>query len=247
MNSLHRWVRRHGIPGVSLFCLVGFVMGGCGVAQSRHDAVVAGLESVRADLENSRMMREALERDNEQLRADNEEAARELEVMGAEIQRIKEYRERERADGAALEKVSQARLRALQGLQRAYRKLQSENRAMQETVGRYQKELREARVSSPVTVSPSHHGASSAESMMDDNMAPESSPATTAINGVTKIVDLNTASMRDFVMVLGLSEPMAQQVIANRPYRLRGELIARQVLPPATFDVIKDRITAASR
>jgi hypothetical protein len=32
-------------------------------------------------------------------------------------------------------------------------------------------------------------------------------------------------------------------VVANRPYKVRGELVAKNVLPQATYDVIKDRIT----
>ncbi len=248
MNSLCRWVRG-GIPRVGFCCLVGLFMGSCGVVQSRHDAVVAGMESARVDLENSRMMRESLERDNEKLRAENEGVARELEVMGAEIQRIKEDRDRERAQhdaqGVALEKVSQARMQALQALQRAYRKLQNQNRALEETVGRYQKELKEARAPSPVASSSLDNGVSPAESMMEETLAPESSPVTTPLNGATKLLDLNTASVQDFVIVLGLSETVAEKVMANRPYRIRGELLARQVLPHETFDMIKDSITAA--
>jgi hypothetical protein len=45
------------------------------------------------------------------------------------------------------------------------------------------------------------------------------------------------------VLFLGLSKDVAERVVANRPYRLKGELVAKNVLPKGTFDVIKDRIT----
>ena len=53
--------------------------------------------------------------------------------------------------------------------------------------------------------------------------------------------------MKDLVLFLGLTRNMAEKVIANRPYRLRGELVAKKVVPRATFDVIKDRITAVPK
>ena len=239
------WYQR--VRGVGLLCIVGLFIGGCGVAQIRYDMAVADMESARTDLEQSRMMHEALERKNEQLRSENEKVALDLEVMGAEIQRIKENHEHERAlldvHDAELEKVGQARTRKLLELQHAYRKLQSRNRALRGTVRRYQKELKETRESFPVP-SPSHDAASPTESMMNENVAPESPPDTPRLNGAPGRVNLNTASVNDFVVVLGLLEPMAAKVIVNRPYRLRGELLAKRVMPHTTFDVIKDSVTA---
>nr|MBI3612190.1 helix-hairpin-helix domain-containing protein [Nitrospirota bacterium] len=56
-------------------------------------------------------------------------------------------------------------------------------------------------------------------------------------------VNVNTASANDMVLFLGLPKEVAERVVSNRPYKVRGELVARNVLPKATFDVIKDRIT----
>ena len=44
---------------------------------------------------------------------------------------------------------------------------------------------------------------------------------------------------------LGLSRDVAEEVVSNRPYRLRGELVAKNVIPKVTFDEIKGRITAS--
>jgi DNA uptake protein ComE-like DNA-binding protein len=58
-------------------------------------------------------------------------------------------------------------------------------------------------------------------------------------------VNINKASVSDLVLMLGLNREVAEDVVSNRPYRLRGELVAKNVLPKATFDEIKDRITAS--
>ncbi len=249
MNGRCRRVWGNNRRGVGLLCLVGFFLGGCGVGQSRYDAVVADMESARVDLENVRMVREALELENEKLRADNEKVALALEVMGAEIQRIKESRESEQAlldaHDAELEKVRQAQLRELQGLRREYRKLTSQNRTLRGTVRHYQKELKDVRESSLVRVPQSHNGASSAESMADENIMPGSPSGTMPLNGSTELLNLNTASVNDFVVMLGFFESMAERVIANRPYRVRGELLARKVIPVETFELVKDKMTAA--
>ena len=47
------------------------------------------------------------------------------------------------------------------------------------------------------------------------------------------------------VLFLGLSKTVVDKIVSNRPYRIKGELAAKNVLPKATFDTIKNRITAA--
>jgi hypothetical protein len=36
---------------------------------------------------------------------------------------------------------------------------------------------------------------------------------------------------------------VADRVVTNRPYRVKGELVAKNVMPKETFDLIKDRIS----
>jgi DNA uptake protein ComE-like DNA-binding protein len=56
-------------------------------------------------------------------------------------------------------------------------------------------------------------------------------------------VNLNKATAGDMVLALGLSKDMADRIVANRPYRVKGELVAKNVVPKETFDMIKDRIS----
>ncbi len=58
-------------------------------------------------------------------------------------------------------------------------------------------------------------------------------------------MNVNKASATDMVLVLGLNKDMADRVVSNRPYRVKGELVAKNVVPKETFDMIKDRITVS--
>ena len=58
-------------------------------------------------------------------------------------------------------------------------------------------------------------------------------------------MNVNKASVGDMVLVLGLSKDVADRIVSNRPYRLKGELVAKNVVPKETFDLIKDRISVS--
>ena len=58
-----------------------------------------------------------------------------------------------------------------------------------------------------------------------------------------KSVNMNTASSNDMVLFLGLTKEQADRVVNNRPYRIKGELVAKSVIPKAKFDSIKGQIT----
>ena len=58
-------------------------------------------------------------------------------------------------------------------------------------------------------------------------------------------MNVNKASAGDMVLVLGLSKDMADRIVINRPYRVKGELVAKNVVPKETFDMIKDRISVS--
>ncbi|MDE3224830.1 MAG: helix-hairpin-helix domain-containing protein, partial [Nitrospirota bacterium] len=70
-------------------------------------------------------------------------------------------------------------------------------------------------------------------------------PAPATQSAALAPVNVNTASSNDMVLFLGLTKDVAERIVSNRPYKVRGELVAKNVLPKATYDVIKDRITVA--
>ena len=252
--------RKNRGRAVGLVCLMGFVLGGCVVTESKYDAAVADLESAKMELEKSRVAHDALQRDNEQLRTENDKVAQDLDVMSAEIQRIKESRENERhvldEREAELERKSQAVKQSLKKFQQEYQKTKSQNRALRDTIQRYQKELKEARearktgtgrqasAAAPVK-KPATSGPSTTKKTSRSGLAPDQ--GATPLTDTVRPVNINTASVQSLVLFLGLNRETAERIVANRPYRLRGELIAKRVLPKVTFDVIRDKITAAPR
>lgn len=58
-------------------------------------------------------------------------------------------------------------------------------------------------------------------------------------------MNINKASANDMVLFLGLKQDEADRIVANRPYRVKGELVAKSVVPKETFDLIKDRISVS--
>ena len=223
------------------------------------------MESAKIEFEKSRMMQEAVEQDNEKLRNENDKVAMDLEMMESEIQRIKEGRESERellsareaevsAREAGMAEEGQILTTKFRKLQQEYQKLKSQNRALKNTVSRYQKELKEVRQAKIEQAGRVPKAKVEQAVTVPNAVPPKNPPSPTKpvvvskpIKGSLALVNINTATANDLVLFLGVTKNTAEKVIANRPYRIRGELVAKKVVPKATFDVIKNRITAAPK
>lgn len=242
--------RRYGIRGVSLLCCAGLFLGGCVVPKGKYETTVAALEVTKTELKKRRMQYEALEEENEKLLADYEKAAFNLEMLSAEIEQIKENQRSEwdalAAREAQLQSDRAALASKLREMQHVYRQLKSQNRTLRDAVRRYEKNLQEARNA----IAKNSTQASRASKKTATEAPPVASkpappPVAVPFNETVTPVNINTASANDLELFLGLTKEEADKVVLNRPYRLRGELVSKQVVPKATFDVIKDRITAA--
>jgi DNA uptake protein ComE-like DNA-binding protein len=66
-----------------------------------------------------------------------------------------------------------------------------------------------------------------------------------APQAMSSSMNVNKASAGDMVLVLGLSKDVADRIVTNRPYRVKGELVAKNVVPKETFDMIKERISVS--
>ena len=140
---------------IGLVVIVSMMLSGCGaskyfpVSKKKYEAAVADMESAKIEFEKSRMMREAVEQENDKLKDENEKVAMDLEMMASEIQRIKDGRESERellsVRNTEMVKESQMLVARARKLQQEYQKIKSQNRALKNTVQRYQKELKKAR------------------------------------------------------------------------------------------------------
>ncbi|HBP86939.1 MAG TPA: hypothetical protein DD706_04495 [Nitrospiraceae bacterium] len=254
-DIMNRWVV------ISVVLLMG--LPGCMVSKSKYEASVADMESAKAELEKSRMHQEALEEQIRNLKGLNEKVSTDLETMTTEVQRIKEGRKNEHTlletRERELDQEKEQLTSKLRVVVDQYQKVKAQNKALKETVLRYQKELKDTRESS----------IGSAAGVMKPSEKPDmskSEPASPVTSGATAspkppapkivssptlpkiggdLVNINKAPVSDLVLALGLTREVAEEVVANRPYRLRGELVAKNVIPKTTFDEIKDRITAS--
>jgi competence protein ComEA len=66
-----------------------------------------------------------------------------------------------------------------------------------------------------------------------------SKPATKA-----KLVDINSASAEELQELPGVGTAFANRIIAGRPYRGKNELLQKKIVPPSTYEKIKDEIVA---
>ncbi|HNP61764.1 MAG TPA: helix-hairpin-helix domain-containing protein [Nitrospirales bacterium] len=251
---MNRWVV------ISIVLLMG--LSGCMVSKSKYEASVADMESAKAELEKSRMHQEALEEQIRNLKGLNEKVSTDLETMTTEVQRIKEGRKNEHTlletRERELDQEKEQLTSKLRVVVDQYQKVKAQNKALKETVLRYQKELKDTRESSigmaAGAMKPSENpdmaksgisppGASPIVSSKSPSAKIVSSPTLPKMGG--DLVNINKAPVSDLVLTLGLTREVAEEVVSNRPYRLRGELVAKNIIPKATFDGIKDRITAS--
>jgi len=227
--------------------------GGCMVPKTKYMEAVAESEAAKTDLEKTRAMKSALEQQVKSLKDLNGKLTADAELVQAELQRIRESREREREgiEGriGELESRNKELVGQYRSVRQEYEELKRAHESLKVTMARYQKELKErprammppAPPSPPVPPARSSVPPPGPSSMKPPAMpsGPPSGPAEVA----PSTVNINTASASDMVLFLGLSKDTAERVIVNRPYRLKGELVAKNILPKTTFDSIKGKIS----
>ena len=260
--DMMRWV------AMALMLILG--LSGCMVSKTKYAGAVSDMESAKAELEKGRMHQEALEEQVRNLKELNEKISTDLEMMTTEVQRIKEGRKNEHTlletRERELDEEKAQLITKLRVISAQYQKIKAQNNTLKKTVLRYKKELKDSHSSPESTMggatgggmsstSRTSHAAvsksklsSSVPPKADMPSKPQSSKIATLKTLPTvgaDLVNINKASVSDLVLTLGLSREVAEEVVSNRPYRLRGELVAKNVISKATFDEIKGRITAS--
>lgn len=227
---------------------------GCVVSQSKYNMAVEETETARAELEKVQAQKAALEQRVKSLKDSSGKLIADAELAQAELQRLRDSRDRERANTEGRVKEQEQKIKDLAAQQRTLRQeieeAKQRNETLKATVARYQKELKERQAASmpptqPVMPRPPVPPAPTQAAPGAKAPSPPSSmtPVPSSQQGGLAPVNVNKASANDMVLFLGLTKEVAERVVANRPYKVRGELVAKNVLPQATFDVIKDRIT----
>ncbi len=216
--------------------LAGVVMTtGC-VSNSKYQEALTEADTVREELDKARQQKSAMEQQIRTLKELNVKLNNDAQAARDELQRIEHGRDKERGSVEGRTKDLEEKLKALSAQNRSvrqeYQDVKRHNDTLKSLVARYQKELKDRSSALPATLVPA--GSIPAPSMG----APAPASGSAAMN-------INKVSANDLVLLLGLKQEEADRVISNRPYRVKGELVAKNVLPKETFDLIKDRISVS--
>jgi DNA uptake protein ComE-like DNA-binding protein len=66
--------------------------------------------------------------------------------------------------------------------------------------------------------------------------------ATTAAKA--SLVDINTATEAELKALPGIGDAFSKKIIAGRPYAKKDQLKSKKIVPPATYEKVKDLIVA---
>jgi DNA uptake protein ComE-like DNA-binding protein len=217
-------------------------MVGC-VSQTKYEEAMVDVDSAKSELALARSQKNALEQQVRTLKDLNVKFGNEAQVAHDELERIQHGRDKERGSVEGRTKELEDRVKQLSFQNRAvrheYEDVKRLNETLKSLVARYQKELKDQ--SRSVTAAP----APSAPSLSPAPPGAPVPPAMKAPQSLPSSMNVNKASAGDMVLVLGLSKDVADRIVTNRPYRVKGELVAKNVVPKETFDMIKERINVS--
>jgi Uncharacterized conserved protein len=237
----HVWMGGLALIGVMAFS-------GC-VSEKKYHEVLADADAARSDLERARAQKNALEQQVKTLKDLNTKFGSESQIARDELQRIQHGRDKERDTIEVRTKELEDKVKQLsaqnRNIKQEYEEARRHNEQLKSLVARYQKEMKERTRSlssnlapSAGTAPPSGTGSTSTKSNALSDMPAGAAPALSLLN-------INKVSSTDLVLSLGITQDVADRIVSNRPYKVKGELVAKNVVPKDVFDDIKDRITVS--
>lgn len=227
---------------LSVLVVVAMMTSGCVVSNKKYQDALAEADSAKMELEKTRQQKNAMEQQVKTLKELNVKFGGEAQAARDELQRIEHGRDKERGSLDARTKELEDKLKAVSSQNRnvraEYEDVKRHNETLKSLVARYQKELKDRSRSVTGSLTPSASlpplpGAASTDSV----------PGAPAAGAAA--MNVNKASASDMVLFLGLKKDEADRIVTNRPYRVKGELVAKNVVPKETFDMIKDRISVS--
>jgi DNA uptake protein ComE-like DNA-binding protein len=227
---------------LSVLVVVAMMTSGCVVSNKKYQDALAEADSAKMELEKTRQQKNAMEQQVKTLKELNVKFGGEAQAARDELQRIEHGRDKERGSLDTRTKELEDKLKAVSSQNRnvraEYEDVKRHNETLKSLVARYQKELkdRSRSVTGSLTPSASLPPLPGAAATASTSSAPAAGSAA---------MNVNKASASDMVLFLGLKKDEADRIVTNRPYRVKGELVAKNVVPKETFDMIKDRISVS--
>ena len=220
-------------------------MVGC-VSKGKYQEALTEAETANTELATTRAQKSALEQQVKTLKDLNVKFGNEAQAARDELERIQHGRDKERSSVEARTKELEDRVKLLTSQNRAvrqeYENTKRHNETLKSLVTRYQKELKDQSRSITGSLAPSMSATPDSSGPMPSSSASRSMGGGPAMSA---LMNVNKASSSEMVLLLGLTKDVADRIVSNRPYKVKGELVAKQVMPRDTFDMIKDRITVS--
>ena len=218
--------------------LVGAVLTtGC-VSNKKYQEALTEADNVKMELEKTRQQKSAMEQQVRTLKELNVKFNNDAQSARDELQRIEHGRDKERDTVEGRTKELEDKVKALsaqnKNVKQEYQDVKRHNDTLKSLVARYQKELKDR----------SHSGAPAQTATVTPSQAPAGT-ATASPVAASAAMNINKVSANDMILFLGLKQDEADRIVSNRPYRVKGELVAKNVVPKETFDLIKDRISVS--
>ncbi len=227
---------------LSVLVVVAMMTSGCVVSNKKYQDALAEADSAKMELEKTRQQKNAMEQQVKTLKELNVKFGGEAQAARDELQRIEHGRDKERGSLDTRTKELEDKLKAVSSQNRnvraEYEDVKRHNETLKSLVARYQKELKDRSRSVTGSLTPS------ASLPPLPGVAPTTSAPSAPAAG-SAAMNVNKASASDMVLFLGLKKDEADRIVTNRPYRVKGELVAKNVVPKETFDMIKDRISVS--
>lgn len=226
---------------LSVVVVAAMLVSGCVTSNKKYQEALAEVDATKMELEKTRQQKNAMEQQVKTLKELNVKFGNEAQAAHDELERIQHGRDKERGSIEARTKELEDRVKQLTAQNRAvkaeYEDAKRHNETLKSLVARYQKELKERSVTgtlAPSTSAPTLH----------PTPVP-ASPTTATPQASSALMNVNKASAGDMVLVLGITKDMADRIVMNRPYKVKGELVAKNVVPKETFDMIRERISVS--
>ena len=62
-----------------------------------------------------------------------------------------------------------------------------------------------------------------------------------------ELLDINSAKAEELKALPGIGDAYSEKIIKGRPYKRKDEFVQRKIIPPATYDKVKDQIVAKQK